>query len=176
MNCQSNKNNTIIQLDKVQPLQKFRPLLESFELKLDIKKVTDNEYTLINTIELENDSYVVSPFSKDKIYGHFTVSIEENDYIFLEESIIEFPETVEKYDPIIEEKVRFVRENTIYNQNIKLKRTGDFEVRALTWFLLEPQCVPLDVEYIISYRDGKMEINQKKITISEDYKGDYKLK
>jgi len=48
-------------------------------------------------------------------------------------------------------------------------------VSGLTWFVLEPQCVPLDIEYIISYQDGIMEIKEKKISISKDYKGDYKL-
>lgn len=175
-NCQSNNDKPVIKLEKIQALKKFSPLQESFDLKLDIKKVNDKEYTLINTIELENDSYVISPFSKDEVYGHFTVSLVENKHLDLEDSIIEFPESVEEYDSIIEEKVRFVREKTIYNQNIKLIETGDFEVRALTWFLIEPQCVPIDVEYVISYKEGKMEIKEKKISISKDYKGDYKLK
>jgi len=64
--------------------------------------------------------------------------------------------------------VRFVRENTVYKQNIKLLSEEDFEVSGLIEFLLEPICKPYSVEFMLTYNAGTMRV--EKIKTAVDYK------
>jgi hypothetical protein len=43
-------------------------------------------------------------------------------------------------------------------------------VSGLIEFLLEPSCVPYDVEFVSSYRSGVMKVKKIKTSISKEYK------
>jgi len=74
------------------------------------------------------------------------------------DTLIEIPSSVQEYDPILEEEVRFVRESTTYKRNLTIVQQDDFEVSGLVWFVLEPSCVPFQVEFIISKQAGEMSV------------------
>ena len=84
--------------------------------------------------------------------------------------MIETPNSVEEFDPIIEAPVKFVRVNTTYQKRLKITKGEDFEVDGLVEFLLEPICVPYDVAFKISYKNGKMKVEKTKTVISSEYK------
>ncbi|MFK7806739.1 MAG: hypothetical protein AB8F74_02960 [Saprospiraceae bacterium] len=143
---------------------------ESFDIKFEIEKTDKEEYFLVASIELSEDSYVVSPFSKDDTYGHFIISIAENKYLTKGTELLEIPPSTEEYDPILEEPVHFVRVNTTYKQKLKLNSTNDFKVSGLLEFLLEPACIPYDVEFLISSSSGVLEVEKVRTFISKEYK------
>ena len=111
---------------------------ESFDIKLQVDKITKDQYNLDVTIELENGSYVISPYSKDDIYGHFGISIPNNSNLSPDKTLLEIPSSVEEHDPILDQPVKFVRGNTIYKQRLKITNQNDFEVKGLIEFVLEP--------------------------------------
>ena len=139
---------------------------ETFDVGLQIDEVNGKSY-LVTTIELGADSYVVSPYSEDTIYGHFEVSIEETNHLIMDKTPLEIPSSVMEFDPILESQVRFVRENTTYKQQLKVSAKEDFEVSGAVWFVLEPSCKPYKVKFVISSHDG--EITVEKISTALDY-------
>ena len=174
--CQSEQTNEVIQSNPSNALKTpFNTKLPAdrsglFDIELKIDEVDKDQYDLSATIELEGESYVNSPFSKDEIYGHFEISIEETDKFQLTEQLIESPNSVEEYDPIVEMPVRFVRENTTYKQRLSKLSQNDFEVAGLIEFVLEPSCVPYDVTFTISNNSGVLAVKKMKTSISKEYR------
>lgn len=142
----------------------------TFDVLFQVNELENNEYNLMATIILDKGSYIISPFSTDSTYGHFYFNVEKSDYLVTDNQLIETPNSVEEFDPIIEAPVRFVRVNTAYRQKLKLTKEEDFEVTGLVEFLLEPICVPYDVEFKISYKNGTMKVEKTKTVISSEYK------
>jgi hypothetical protein len=143
---------------------------DSFDMKVDIEQIAGNQYELAATIELENGSYVVSPYSEDDIYLHFSISIPDNDNLIADDKLLEIPASVPEIDPILNIPVRFIRGTTTYKQKIELTTENDFEVSGLIEFLVEPSCVPYDVEFTASYNSGVMTVKKTKTFISKEYK------
>jgi hypothetical protein len=138
----------------------------SFDIKFQVDKVDEEQYSFSTSLELDSGAYVVSPFSEDEFYGPFQISILDSRHLFVDESLLEIPKSVEENDPYINVPVRFVRENTVYKQNIKLLTEEDFEVSGLIEFILEPSCKPYSVEFILSYHSDTMTIEKTKTTVN----------
>ncbi len=138
-----------------------------FETNFSIETDIDNNPSLLVHLILNNGSYVVSPFSKDSIYGQVELVLHKNEFIELSNEISESPITKEEFDPILELHVRFVRTNTRYQQDLKIKTTDDFQSTGHFWLLLEPQCVPYKIDYVLSQKEGVLEIS--KLSTNTDY-------
>lgn len=143
---------------------------DSFDIILQIDKITDEHYRLSATIELDSGTYIISPFSRDGFYSYFDMVISDNSALITQGDLSETPVSVEEYDDIIDLPVRLVRETTTYTQKLKVVSKDDFEVSGLVEFLLEPSCVPYDVEFTITSRSGKLDVQKTKTFISEEYK------
>ena len=143
---------------------------QAFDVQFQIDQIGGDQYNLVATILLDDGAYIVSPFSKDSTYGHFYFTIEDTKYLISDNQLLEIPKSVEEYDPIIEAPVNFVRVNTTYQQKLKLINQEDFEVAGLVEFLLEPICIPYDVEFKLTYQNGKMKVEKTKTVISSEYK------
>lgn len=157
---QNNESN-----NSVEPVSIALQGEETFDIDLQLDELKDGKYNLGVTIKLDGESYVVSPYSEDSIYGHFNISIPETAHFVIENDLLEIPNSVREFDPIIEMPVNFVRENTTYRQQIKVLSKDDFEVTGVIWFLLEPICIPYEVEFVLSHRSGKMEVKKTKTGI-----------
>lgn len=132
----------------------------SFNILLETEKIDQDQFRLATTIELSDSSYVISPYSQDDIYGHINIGIRDHSNLIVGESLLEIPSSVEEFDPILEKPVRFVRENTTYQQDLQVVGEDDFDISGSVWFVLEPSCVPYEVEFIISYHAGEMTIEK----------------
>ena len=161
---QSNKANASI------PVKVVDKADNPFDIKLEIEKVSDNEYELAATIELEKGSYVISPYSEDDIYLHFEIAIPKNDYLTTGDKLTEIPVSIPEIDPILNIPVRFVRGTTTYKQKIKVNTSEDFEVSGLVEFLVEPSCIPYDVEFTAAFNSGILKVKKTKTYISKEYK------
>lgn len=162
----NNENLTIID-SKTLSITTIDP---SFDIQLQIDQIDEDDYNLSATVKLDKGSYIISPYSTDSFYLAFMLSIPENNYFTTNSMLLEFPTSIPEIDPILNKPVRFVRKTTTYKQKIKVSEKDDFEVTGLIEFLLEPSCVPYDVEFTISNRSGKMEVKKMKTFISKEYK------
>ena len=125
---------------------------------------------LVTSLELQDGNYVISPFSKDSVYGHFEIKISKNDKLLVDKTIVEKPSSIEEFDNIIKERVHFVRENTSYTQHFSITGQDDFEVTGLIEFVHEPACIPYDVGFVLRYRSGNLTVEKTKTKISDEYK------
>jgi len=164
-NNQSNDVSAIVEKDNSKVIN------EPFGIEFQIEKLADNEYDFLVTIELESGSYIISPYSQDNTYMHFDLSINDTENLIVREELLEIPNSVTEFDPILLEPVRFVRVNTTYKQKLKVVKQDDFEVAGLVGFLLEPICIPYEVEFMISYHSGKMKVKKTNIKTHPSYKG-----
>lgn len=133
----------------------------SFDVEFSLNEVAREEYRLVAELALSNGAYVVSPFSPDTVYGHFNLSLESNANLRFVNELYEFPHSRSERDPILEGPVNFVRGDTRYSQTLESLTEDDFEVRGQAWFVLEPSCVPYEVAFAISQRDGELTIAQE---------------
>lgn len=143
---------------------------DSFDIILQMNKINDEHYSLSATIELNSGSYVISPYSTDDFYLPFTMVMNESPALVVQGDLMETPVSVEEQDPYLNKPIRVVRKNTTYTQNLKVVSKDDFEASGLIEFLLEPSCVPYDVEFNISSNDGELEVQKTKTFISKEYK------
>lgn len=152
-------------------IENNKPVDDSFDVNFQIEKSSSDTYTLAIALELEGENFVISPFSKDGVYGPFEISLTENRHLTATGKLQEIPLSIEEHDPIINQPVRFIRQNTTFKQKLKLTSKHDFEVSGRVWFVLEPSCIPYEVDFQIYYSDGKMIIKKTKTAIAKEYKG-----
>jgi hypothetical protein len=137
-----------------------------FNIEFQFEEKEAGVFSLATILELDSGSYVISPFSEDEFYGAFQISILDSTHLFVDESLVEIPKSVEEYDPFINVPVRFVRENTVYKQNIKLLSEEDFEVSGIIEFVLEPSCKPYSVEFILSYCSDTLHVEKTNTAVN----------
>ncbi|PCI94611.1 MAG: hypothetical protein COB15_13910 [Flavobacteriales bacterium] len=135
-----------------------------FNISFQLEKVNNEHYNLIAAIDLEGGCFIISPYSPDSILLPFNLSITENNSLTTDSTLIEFPIAKEEYDSIINGQVRYVRENTTYTQKIKLNNQDDFEVAGKVTLLIEPSCVPYEIDFVISNKDGELTVIKTKTT------------
>ncbi len=135
-----------------------------FDVSFNMEKIDDNNYYLITSIKLAKGCYVISPYSLDDIFLPVSLSIAENKSIKTDSTLIEFPISVEEYDALAETQVRFVKENTTYTQKLTLTNKNDFEVTGKVELLIEPNCVPYQIDFTISNKDELITVTKTKTT------------
>lgn len=150
--------------------QKSEATNPNFDIGLDIKKLENSHYLSVS-LELFDGAFVVSPYSKDTIFGHFDISIADMGSVITEGLPLELPSSIEEFDPVLEAPVRFVRTNTTFTQKLNILTKEDFQVSGLIWFVLEPSCVPYDVEFTLSSQNGILKVEKTKTAISKGYSG-----
>jgi hypothetical protein len=142
---------------------------EQFDIQLEIKQNID-QYSLAITLDLDSSCFVYSPFSTDSAFSHFEILVAENDNLILADSMVETPNSVIEFDEVVNEQVRVVRAKTTFTYDMSFNGDADFEELGIIEFVLEPRCVPYDVEFVISRKDGELEVQKTKTAISEEYK------
>lgn len=159
--CSSDDNQPAAPLDVV-ATDNPKTIDDSFDIKLNLTKADSDLYNLTASIALTNGSYVISPFSDEDTYGHFTITIDDSSNLMKNATLLEMPNSVEEFDSILNTPVKFVRENTSYTQQLKVVTKNDFETTGTIWFVLEPSCVPYEIEFLITSRNGEMTITKTK--------------
>lgn len=168
--CSSKKES----IDKSNELAKTNVAndpIGSFEVSFQIDKLAKDQYNLAVALDLDGGAYVISPYSKDDTYLPFSISIPENEYFVANNKLIEKPIAVEEFDSILKTPVKFIREDTSFEQSIRLVGQEDFEVSGLISFLLEPTCIPYDVAFTMVYHNGSMSIEKTNTAIAAVYYG-----
>lgn len=147
------------------------PLKENpgFDLRLNLEDTEDGKKVLLAELDLDSGVFIVSPYSTDDVYGHFQLKIDENPYLKEIGEILERPSSIEAMDKDLQVPVRFVLQNTSYQQKLEILTEGDFETKGSIWFVYEPECLPYEMKFTLSHLSGKLHIrNVKEIFGSRD--------
>lgn len=142
---------------------------KGFDLTLQLEEAENGDYYLSAALELDKGSYVISPFSEDTTYGHFGIDIADNHHVIADEPVLEIPASVDEFDDFLERRVKFVRVNTTYKQKVKVVTEDDFDIPGMIFLLVEPQCVPYEVEFTLSNRSGKMSVAKTSTSTTKAY-------
>lgn len=141
---------------------------DSYDVSLEIDEAQEGVYELLAAIELRDDSYIVSPFSRDTIFGPFEISFEHENNLIIGEELRETPMAIEEFDEVVGMPVAFVRQNTTYSLDLRTRSEEAFEAHGTIWFVLEPSCVPQEVKFKLTYKDGEMKVERTSIGTAED--------
>lgn len=133
---------------------------EPYDIKVQIEKTSSNQYFLVVTIELDNESYFVSPTSNDSYSGRFDISIKDTGNLIMNDTLLEIPPSVEEIDPWEGGLVNVVKENTIYKQKFMVVAKNDFDVSGFIRFVIEPRCTMEEVSFVISYHSGILKVKK----------------
>lgn len=140
-----------------------RPNEAPYNIMFNIE-TTDNNSFLVISMELNNDSFFVSPNAKRDFKGKFYMDLGSYTDIDFDGAIIETPLSVEEVDshPFVNGTVNWVRENTTYKQALKFKSKGDFEVFGRVRFTIEPRCTLEEIPFGITSKNGVLKITSPK--------------
>ena len=129
---------------------------ELYAVKFSIISESSDLHNLIIDIRLKNGGHFVSPNATRDFSGKFTMVIDKTDAFETVNKLVETPQSVEELDlhPFVNGPVNWVRENTIYTQQIKLHTENDFEAKGYIQFTIEPACTLEKIPFIIKQTDG----------------------
>ncbi|MFT4779972.1 MAG: hypothetical protein ACJAU0_000139 [Flavobacteriales bacterium] len=144
--------------------------IQAFDIELDLLQESQSSYTLVVALSMDSGSYVISSFSEDEFYLPFDVTMKSSSNLKFGNELRENPPSIEEYDAIIEKNVRFVRENTTFSQEMKVLSTNDFQVEGEIQFMIEPQCIPYAVDFLIIQEEGLLKVSEIKTQIHSSYK------
>ncbi len=133
----------------------------TFELVLELEKLDQNNYNFLATMKLDEGAYYGSPHSNNSYLGLFDIEFEKNEKITVGDTLIETPFPPEVDDAFSTEKVRWVKEETKYEQLLKVNTNEDFEVKGIVSTVVEPVCNRYEIAFVISSKSGEMSINQE---------------
>jgi len=89
---------------------------------------------------------------------HFDIVLEENEYLYEFPSLAEMPPSIEQFDSIVKQKVRFVKEHCMYRKSLKVLSEESFNILGRVAFLVEPICLPYYLEFTLSQQSGLLHI------------------
>ena len=166
VNCQSNKlNETVVAFPEV------TKAMETFDVQFQIEKLEDDAFYLVVTIDMDRGSYVISPLSTDDFYLHFDISLDKNKNIVADKTLLEIPQSLPEIDSVLNIPVNFVREKTTYKKKLEVLSKDDFEIKGNVVFLLEPICIPYQVDFVIANQKGELKMKEVETKVDASYKG-----
>lgn len=161
---QTNQIVAALNIENSISTDEFKAIDEPYNIAIDIETTENNNSYLVISMELNNDSYYVSPNAKRDFKGKFYMDLGSYTNVDFEGKIIETPLSVEEIDlhPFVNGTVNWVRENTTYKQALNLKSKDDFEVYGRIRFTIEPRCTLEEITFGIVRQEGKMKITYPK--------------
>jgi len=141
---------------KLETFTEFTINDSEYTLHFELEETKDKEQFLVISMELHNNSEFISPFEYKEFSGKFNLSLGTTNNIDFKGDIIETPQAVDVYDKFGTQFVKWVKVNTIYRQQLKIKTQEDFKVIGRLQFTIEPRCTLEQIPFSISYKDGKM--------------------
>ncbi|MCW5519427.1 hypothetical protein J1N09_06235 [Aureitalea sp. L0-47] len=129
---------------------------DEYKIKFGVNELKKEEFELVISMELLNDSYFVSPNAKRDFKGKFTIQTDESSDITFIGDIDEIPRSIEEYDlhPFVRGKVNWVREDTKYYLKVKRNSKEDFTVSSNLQFVIEPKCTLEEIPLFIRNQGG----------------------
>ena len=137
--------------------------INPYELTMKTFQIDKNKHSFEIDIKLNQGAFFVSPKSKGDFKGKFRVEISDNKHIAIEKGIIENPLSKEVFDshPYVNGYVNWVKENTTYRKNYKIKTPKEnFTVTGVIKFVIEPRCTLEEIPFIIVHEHGELRVRR----------------
>lgn len=137
--------------------------LNPYEVNMKTFQIDKDTYSMEINMKLFQGSFFVSPKSKGDFKGKFNIEFKDNKHIELETGLTETPLSKETFDPhpYVNGYVNWVKKNTIYHKNFKLKtRNENFIVSGVIRFVIEPRCTLEEIPFTLVYENGELRIQE----------------
>jgi hypothetical protein len=144
-------------------------IIDPVKSKFSLSQISEHEYEISVFFELANDQYIVSPYSKDSIYGHFEMSLPVQKHVELSSVFKEIPSSSTVFDPATNDSIRVYNHPTTFKQNLKVLTHSDFITKGVIWFVLEPTCIPYETTFWIESKNGNLVLTKGDVMISSGY-------
>lgn len=133
---------------------------DTYNLDLELELLENDRYRIVATMELDSGSWFVSPYCADKYSGHFSVTLKDNENLYMDNAFVETPGSVAQFDCWKKGMGNFVTESTSYTYDLTVNSKDDFKVLGMVRFVIEPKCTLEEIPFSISSQGGKLTIQQ----------------
>lgn len=133
---------------------------DPYQITISTEKLDSNTYKLIASIELQEGSWFVSPYSKDDYKGHWRVNVPVNDKLMMDNKFSEIPRAELQENTFRQELAYFVTKNTSYHYKLKVMTEENFELTGMIMFVIEPQCTMEKLTFQINQSAGELSVTQ----------------
>ena len=134
---------------------------EPYAIKLEVGKTADNKYYLVAHIKMDKEAYFVHSQCVREYKGKFNISLEENNYLAMNDDFVSIPKAKEEIDPWTQASVIFARNDITLKREFSLKSPNNFEVSGTIKFVLEPRSTIEEIGFTLAYHSGRMTIKTK---------------
>ncbi len=135
-----------------------------YNINIEIIKTPTDDYNLVISVDLKNDSYYVSPNTKKEYKGKFYMDFGSYKAVSFSGKLQENKLEKSDIDPYqkVDDPENWVFGNAVFTQKLNLKTTEDFFVMGRIKFVIEPRCTMENIPFMISFKNGKMNITEAK--------------
>jgi hypothetical protein len=136
-----------------------KSLKDPYKIEYSLHKITNTSYEVkIQMLLLDSNAYFVSPQSKDKVTGAFSVDFGDTNHISLVGDLMEFPIAQLRGSEFGPRMIHEVHENTTYSQTFELKTAADFYMIGRVRFVIEPKCTLEVLHFGLKMESGKLTV------------------
>ena len=127
-----------------------------FGLTFEVEGATGGaDATLVLDLDLfQAEDWVVSTHSTDSMFGKVDVRFLDFPLLMPAGVLTERPESTWEVEHFSQLDIRVLRQDTEMRLPVRSTSDRDFEARGQVFFVLEPLCMPFEVDFMVGRRAG----------------------
>ena len=127
-----------------------------FGLTFEVEGTTGGtDATLVLDLDLfQDEDWVVSMHSTDSMFGKVDVRFLDLPLLMPAGELTERPESTWEVEHFSQLDIRVLRRDTEMRLPVRATSNRDFEAKGQVFFVLEPLCMPFEVDFTVGRRDG----------------------
>jgi len=127
-----------------------------FGLAFEVEAVAGEEdATLVMELDLfQEEDWVVSTHSTDSMFGKVDVRFLDLPLLMPAGELTERPESTWEVEHFSQLDIRVLRRDTEMRLPVRATSDLDFEAKGQVFFVLEPLCMPFEVDFTVGRRAG----------------------
>ena len=127
-----------------------------FGLAFEVEGATGGEdATLVINLDLfQAEDWVVSTHSTDSMFGKVDVRFLDLPLLMPAGELMERPESTWEVEHFSQLDIRVLRQDTEMRLPVRATSGLDFEAKGQVFFVLEPLCMPFEVDFTVGRRAG----------------------
>ena len=125
----------------------------TYNVDISATPLSPNELEINMHLDLPPGSFTYSPLTCDPLLGHVRLELQENPHLTLgaDSAYRESPASIAEMDPVLNQWVRVIRQPVIVSRTYQLSAPGEaFKTTGGVFFVLEPACTPIDIQFILA--------------------------
>lgn len=138
-----------------------------FKLEFSLDQINSKNTTLITTLSLDDGDYVTSPSSVQDFLGKYTLEFKDDTKISTIGALIASPLAVDLIFSWDDKPVKCYVGTTTLSQSLHFLADGDFYALGTVCFVLEPECYPYEISFVISREMGNLSVQRLSIEIPD---------